>query len=127
MERWRTLGRVLGFGAIYDGVFGLAILAATRPVADLFGLAVPDDPIYLGLNGVFLLILAGIYGIAAFDPERFAPVAPLAAAGRVLGFALFTRAWALGGPPAFLGIGLADLAIGAVTFAAWRRAIALSH
>jgi hypothetical protein len=118
---------VLGFGAIYDSVFGLAILAATRPVAALFGLAVPDDPLYLGLNGVFLLILGGIYGVAAFDPERFGPIAPFAAAGRVLGCALFARAWALGGPPAFLGLGLADLAIGVVTFAAWRRANALSH
>ena len=127
MGRWATLGRVLGFGAIYDGVFGLAILAATRPVGALFGLAVPDDPLYLGLNGVFLLILAGIYGMAALEPERFGPIAPIAAAGRVLGFALFARAWALGGPPALLGIGLADLAIAAVTWAAWRRASALSR
>jgi hypothetical protein len=127
MARWRTLGRVLGFGAIYDGVFGLAILAATKPVAAFFGLAVPDDPLYLGLNGVFLLILAGIYGIAAFDPERFGPIAPVASAGRVAGFALFARAWALGGPTALLGLGLVDLAIGVVTFAAWRRANALSH
>jgi hypothetical protein len=126
MPRWRGLARVLAFGAVYDGVFGLAILAATKPVAARFHLPVPDDPVYLGLNGIFLLILAAIYALAASDAERFASIAPIAAAGRVLGFGLFASVAAMGGSRSFLLLGIADLTIALLTLVAWRRAMALS-
>jgi hypothetical protein len=117
----------MAFGAVYDGAFGVLILAATKPAAALLGLSVPDDPIYLGLNGAFLLILAAIFGVASFEPERYALIPPVSAAGRAAGAAIFVGAWARGGPPVFLGLGIADLAIGAATLLAWRRAVAVSH
>jgi len=126
IAHWRPVGRALAVGAAYDGVFALAILLATRPAAALLRVPLPADPVFLYLNGVFLLILAGSYGAASRDPERYGAVAPVSAAGRVAGFALFLWAWSGGRAPTFLALGCADLAIGLVTFALWRRAMALS-
>ena len=124
--RWRQVGVVLAVGAAYDLIFGVAILGFTRPAAALLGLPVPDDPVYLYLNGVFLLLLAGLYAAAAREPERYRAVAPISAGGRVVGFGLFLWAWAGGRPSSFLALGLADLGLAVATFAAWRRAVALS-
>jgi len=44
----------------------------------------------------------------------------------VLGFVLFALAWSHGRPPAFLALGLTDLALALVTLAAWARARAAS-
>ena len=120
------VGIVLAAGAAYDLVFGVAILGFTRPAAAFLGLLVPGDPVYLYLNGVFLLLLAGVYAAAAREPERYRAVAPISAGGRSLGFLLFLWAWAGGRPSIFLTLGLADLAIAVATLLAWRRAARLS-
>ena len=125
-ERWRKVGIVLAVGAAYDLVFGVAILGFTRPAAAVLGLRIPDDPVYLYLNGVFLVLLAAIYAAAAQEPKRYGAVAPISAGGRVVGFGLFLWAWADGRPSSFLAIGLTDLGLALATFAAWRRAVALS-
>ena len=124
--RWPTVGIVLALGAAYDLVFGAAILGFTRSAAAILGLPVPADPVYLYLNGVFLLLLAGLYAAAAREPERYGAVAPISAGGRALGFLLFVWAWAGGRPATFLVLGLADLGLAVATVVAWRRAIALS-
>ncbi len=121
-ERWRPVGLMLGIGAVYDLAFGAAILALTRPAAAILGLRVPSDPVYLYLNGIFLLLLGGLYAAAAREPERYRAVAPISAAGRLLGFAFFLWAWAQGRPPAFLALGVVDLLLGAATLLAWRGA-----
>ena len=124
--RWRSVGLALVFGAVYDLVFGVAILGFTRPAASILGLPVPTDPVYLYLDGVFLVMLAGVYAAAAREPERYRLVAPIAAGGRTIGFMLFLWAWEGGRPKTFLALGLADLALAIATFVAWRRAVALS-
>ena len=124
--RWRTVGIALACGAAYDFVFGAAILGFTQPAASILGLQVPEDPVYLYLNGVFLMLLAGLYAAAAREPERYRAVAPLSAAGRTLGFLLFLWAWKGGRPPIFFALGMADLALAAATLVAWRRAASLS-
>ena len=124
--RWRTVGIVLAFGAAYDFVFGAAILGFTRPAASILGLQVPSDPVYLYLNGVFLVLLAGLYAAAAREPERYRAIAPISAGGRTLGFLLFLWAWAGGRSSIFLALGLADLVLAFATFVAWRRAASLS-
>jgi hypothetical protein len=116
---WRMLGRVMGAGALFDGAFALAILGPTRLAASLLGLTVPADPFYLYLNGVLLLLLAGLYALPAVDPKRYHRVAPVSAAGRFLGFALFVWGWSGGRPAAFLALGAADLGIGGLTLWAW--------
>jgi len=124
--RWKTVGIALGIGSAYDLGFGVAILGFTAPAARVLKLAVPADPIYLGLNGLLLILLAGLYAAAAREPERYRAVAPIAGLGRVLGFVFFALAFASGRPAAFLGLGLADLALGLATLGAWRRASLLS-
>jgi hypothetical protein len=121
------VGIVLAIGSIYDLVFAVAILGFTRPAASVLGLQVPGDPVYLYLNGVFLLVLAGLYAAAARAPERYRAIAPISAGGRGLGFLLFAWAWNGGRPTTFLALGLADLALAIVTIVAWRRAVRLSH
>ena len=124
--RWRLVGAALAFGAAYDLGFGVAILVCKRPLAALLRLEIPPDPVYLNLNGVFLLILASIYAAASRQPERYRAVAPIAGVGRLLGFALFAAAWAGGGRDAFFLLGLTDLAVGVATLHFWRRAVVLS-
>ncbi len=120
------MGRWLAIGAIFDFVFGIGILAFTKPLASLLDLPLPVDPTYLALNGVLLTILAGIYLAASFDPERYRAVAPISGCGRILGCVLF--AWVFWGTraPAFAWFSILDLTLGAATLAAWRRATALS-
>src|SRR5262249_36557924 len=121
-DPWRPVASVMAAGALYDLAFAVAILAATRPSARLLGLTVPDDPVYLALDGVFLLLLAGLYALAALDPRRYTGIPPVSAAGRALGCAVLVWAWLGGRPPAFLVLGLADLALAALTAALWNRA-----
>ena len=124
--RWRPVGIVLGFGAAYDLAFGVAIVGFSRPAASILRLPIPDDPVYLYLNGVFLLVLGSLYAAAARQPERYFAVAHISAAGRTFGFILFLWAWMHGRPVSFLALGLGDLGLAVATFAAWRRAVALS-
>jgi hypothetical protein len=117
------LGVVLAVGAVYDLLFGAAILAFTRPAAAILGLLVPDDPVYLYLNGVFLVILAAVYGAASRDPGRYPAIAPIAVVGRASGFVLFLWVWRRGGASAFLCLGVADLVLAGATLVTWRRAV----
>ena len=96
-------------GAVYDLCFAAAILLFTAPAAGLLGLAVPADPVYLRLNGIFLLLLAGLYSLPAVAPRRYSGVVAVAAAGRTLGFLFFVGTWAIGAAPAFLVLGSVDL------------------
>jgi hypothetical protein len=112
----------MAFGSFYDLVFGLSILFAPSTSSALLRIPLPGDMFYLHLNGVFLLLLAALYALPAVRPERFHPIAPIAAAGRVVGFAVFTLAWRGGRPLTFLVLACADLAIGLVTAAAWAKA-----
>ena len=117
---------MLAFGAVYDLAFGVGILTFTRPLASFLRLDVPVDPVYLHLNGVFLLVLAGVYAAAARQPERYSAIAPIAAGARAIGCLFFLWAWAGGRPIVFLALGLADLAVGLATLIAWRHAVVLS-
>jgi hypothetical protein len=124
--RWRAVAIVLALGAAYDLLFAVAILGFTRGTASMLGLPVPGDPVYLYLNGVFLVFLAGVYAVVARQPARYTALVPVFAGGRALGFLLFLWAWAGGRPSIFLALGLADLAFAVAYFGLWRRAARLS-
>lgn len=111
--RFRAVGISMAAGAAYDWAFALAILAFPGLSARWLGLALPPDPVYLNLNAVFLLLLGGIYLVAARDPEGHQGVVAVAAAGRLLGAAYLAGVWAQGRPAAFLGLGIGDLAFAA--------------
>ncbi|MBZ5640573.1 MAG: hypothetical protein LAO51_17690 [Acidobacteriia bacterium] len=112
-RRWRWVARSMALGAAYDAAFAAAILAATGWAAALLRLEVPPDPVYLRLNGVFLLLLAALYLLPALDPARYRGIVAVASAGRFLGFAFLAAAWVEGRPAAFLGLALGDLVFAA--------------
>ena len=113
-------------GAAYDLAFAVAILAFPAPAAALLGLELPADPVYLRLNGVFLILLAALYTLPAFAPRRYSGVVAVAVAGRALGFMFFPATWRAGAPPVFLYLGLGDLLFAAVHGALLWRAGGLS-
>ncbi|MBD3866906.1 MAG: hypothetical protein IFK94_02185 [Acidobacteria bacterium] len=118
---WKAVGSSMACGAAYDLFFAVAILFFTAPAAALLGLAVPEDPVYLRLNGIFLLILAAFYCLPALAPKRYSGVVVLAAGGRILGFLFFTWAWMASDTTVFLILGVADLMFGVVHgFLLWR-------
>jgi len=96
-------------GAAYDLGFAVAILFFSRRAAELLRLPLPEDPVYLGLNGILLALLAALYVLPALDPRRYRAVVAIAAAGRLLGFAYLLWAWSGGRPAAFLALALGDL------------------
>lgn len=110
---WRAVAVSMAAGAVYDLVFAGAILFATAPAAAILGLEVPADPVYLRLNGVFLVLLAGLYLLPAVQPRRYRGVVLVAACGRALGFLYLAFVWWQGRPPVFLLLALADLAFAA--------------
>lgn len=110
---WRAVAVSMAAGAVYDLAFAGAILFATEPAAAILGLEVPEDPVYLRLNGVFLVLLAGLYLLPALDPRRYRGVVLVAACGRTLGFLYLASVWWHGRPPAFLLLALFDLAFAA--------------
>ena len=108
-------------GAAYDLIFAVAILFFTAPAAAVLGLELPADPIYLRLNGIFLLILAGMYALPAAAPKRYSGVVVAAVGARTLGFLYFALAWFGGGPMVYLVLGVADLLFGLVHAVLLRR------
>ncbi len=119
---WRAVAVSMAAGAAYDLVFAGAILFATAPAAAILGLEVPEDPVYLRLNGVFLVLLAGLYTLPALDPRRYRGIVLVAACGRALGFLYLAFVWWQGRPPAFLILSLFDLAFAATHAILLRRA-----
>jgi hypothetical protein len=123
---WKPLGRVMALGAAFDLAFAAAILTAPRAASRILQLDLPPDLVYLRLSGVLLAILGAIYVAAARGPERYSAVAPISAGGRAGGCLLLVGAWLAGNPPAFLVLGVVDLALGAATVTTWWRARGLS-
>lgn len=124
VQAWRRVGLSMAAGALYDAAFAAAILFATEPAGRLLGLALPDDRVYLHLNGIFLVLLAGLYGLAAAWPQRYSGVVAVAAAGRFLGFLFLGGMWLGGRETAFAGLALGDLGFAvlhAALFLAARR------
>lgn len=107
--RWRHVARSMALAAVYDLVFAIAILFSTGFAARLLGLALPDDLVYLRFNGVFLLMLAGMYSLPARHPRRYRGIVSIAAIGRFAGFIYLGGVWYGGGAAVFLGLALADL------------------
>ena len=107
--RWSWVARSMALAAAYDLSFAVAILFFTAPAARLLRLALPDDLVYLRFNGVFLLMLAGMYVLPALQPQRYRGIVSVAVIGRFLGFVyLGWVAWS-GGAPTFWGLALTDL------------------
>jgi len=99
----------MALGAVYDLGFGMAILFFAGTAAELLRLPLPADPVYLKLNGIFLVLLAALYLLPAREPRRYAGIVAVAAGGRFLGFLYLGGAWFLGWPGTFLALAAGDL------------------
>jgi len=109
-QAWRWVGRSMLWAAIYDFLFAISILFFTAPAAQLLRLDLPEDLVYLRLNGIFLLRLGGIYLLPSWQPQRYRGVVAVAVIGRFLGFVYLGSVWFSGGAATFLWLGFADLA-----------------
>ena len=110
-------------GAIVDGVFGVAILAAGELLAPLMRVTLPEPRVYFDLNGLFLIFLGLFYVCIWREPRRLAPIAAAATLLRFGGFALFGLGVALGrAEPTFAAIALLDGVLALVHLVFLRRA-----
>lgn len=64
-----TVRAAAAISAIYDALVGVLMLAGRPLLADVFGVALPQPPIFADLNGVFLLSVAAGYLIPYREPE----------------------------------------------------------
>ena len=67
-RRQRT---ILHIGVVYDGGFGIPMFFFPVWSTGLLGLPQPEVPIWLRLDGIFLIVMALIYVVTARDPERY--------------------------------------------------------
>jgi hypothetical protein len=107
-------------GALYD--FGVAVLmvAAPQVLSRAFAVPLPGERFYLHLLALLLLMLSGLYLLAARDPRRYSGVVAIAIAGRLVGGVLF--AYAALTEPAHAGLwwtAAADAALGISLAAFW--------
>jgi hypothetical protein len=121
-DPWRPLALSMAIGAAYDAAFGVAIMLFLEPAGALLRLEVPDDRFYVRLNGLFLLMLAAVYGAAARHPARYRAVVWTAIVGRSAGFAYFAGEGLSAGVPTFVVLGVADLAFALAHLVLIRRA-----
>ena len=112
---------LLRAGALFDGAFGLAMLLMPTMAARLLGTPLPEDMTYFSLAGLLLVILAGLYVIAAGSPSRHR-LAVVAGLGRICGVAILCKAALSGLGPAFWVAGLIDGSLGIL-----HLATALAH
>ena len=103
-------------GAAYDVIFAATMVLIPELAAELMGIRLPGEPFYLWLIAVFLLMLAGFYGLAAYDPVAYRGNILICIAGRGLGFgAMVLGAWTAEPPMPVLYL----MAGGDLFFALW--------
>ncbi len=126
VRRFRLLGLLrasLVAGALYDVGFAILMVVAPQVPARMFGLPLPPLPegaFYLWILATLLLMLAGLYLAAAYDPRRYSAIIAVAIAGRALG-ALVLGIAALRGPDlgGLVPLAVSDLAFSLVHAASW--------
>ena len=107
-------------GAVYDLLFALAMLAFPAFAAGLLGLRLPGDPYYLWLIAVFLMMLAGFYLLAAYDPRAYSGNIVVGIVGRALGFiAIITAAITDPTLPGLYLLAFADLSFAVLHLVFW--------
>lgn len=79
-------------GAVYDLIFAAAMVLIPELSARLLGLRLPQEPFYLWLIAVFLLMMASFYLLAAYDPKSYSGNIDVGIAGRFLGFLVLMTA-----------------------------------
>ena len=120
---WQPVAISMGVAAAYDLAFAIAMLFFPGRAALLLGLPPPPDPTYLGLAGLLLTLLAGMYALAAADVVRYRGIVRVAIVGRFLGAVYLAHAASTHGmAPAFVAAAAADLAFAVVHGVLFHRA-----
>lgn len=121
--RYSALLRLLRFslvaGAVYDAAYALVMVAAADLPARWLSLPKPGEDFYLWLIAVFLLMLAGFYLLAAYDPLAYRGNIDIAIVGRLAGGVVFLLA--ASGRPELAGLYV--LAAGDLFFAVVHAAL----
>jgi hypothetical protein len=102
---------------IYDVAIGLALLAGREWLARAFGVMSPQPPIFVELNGVFLIAVGVGYLLPYARPADYRGylwvMGPLLKGGGA--FTFVADHYAHGSPPAFLLFALGDGALALLT------------
>lgn len=116
----KLLRASLGLGATVDAAAGIVLVAAPWIVTRALGVPRPSPGLFLHLSAVLLLVVGGLYLLAARDPRRYSGIILLAIAGRALE-ALVFGVHAFGKPEmgALWIAGGVSLAFAAVHALAW--------
>lgn len=95
LSRWDRRQRyLLYFGALYDGGFGVPVFLFPIWSIQLLGLPEPGaPPIWLRLNGIFLIVVALIYIVSARDPQRYLGNVLVAIFGKVVSVIFYVCYW----------------------------------
>jgi hypothetical protein len=64
-----TVRAAAAVSAVYDALVGVLMLAGRPLLVDLFGVPLPQPPIFADLDGVFLVAVAAGYLIPYREPE----------------------------------------------------------
>jgi hypothetical protein len=119
---------IAAVSGIYDALIGVAMLAGRPLLAQIFGVPLPQPPIFADLNGVFLLAVAFGYWIPYRDPESAGGRAYLWVMGpflKGLGALTFVADHVVrGSPRSFLLFAASD---GALALLTWWALVATSH
>ena len=103
-DRWQRT--FLSIGALYDGFFGVLVYFAPLWTTTFFKLVVPDagvDTIWLQLDGIFLIIMALLYLVAARDPDRYLGIVLVCILGKIWSVGFYSYyCFVLGAPKPFM-------------------------
>jgi hypothetical protein len=88
----RSLKLSLWIGAIYDVAFALVLFVAPGFAAQTMKVPMPEQPFFLWMIGLFLMILAAFYLLAAYDPISYSGNVMVAIFGRFGGFLVLAYA-----------------------------------
>jgi hypothetical protein len=64
-----TVRAAAAVSAVYDALVGVLMLVGRPLLADIFGVPLPQPPIFADLNGVFLVAVAAGYLIPYREPD----------------------------------------------------------
>ena len=110
----------LAVGGLYDLVLGGLLLVAPDFAARLLSMPLPGEDFYLWLLAILVLMAAGVYLLAAYDPMAYAGNVLLSIAARAAaGAALVYVATGRGDLEGLYLLGAVDLAFAAVHAASW--------
>lgn len=113
----RPLSLVALFSCIYDLSIGIVLLAGTQWLARTFGVPLPEPPIFVELNAVFLIAVGIGYLLPYARPENYRGylwvMGPLLKGGGALTFV--ADHYVHGSPPSFLLFAASDGAVALLT------------